>query len=98
MTRAKAVRILRQHNPTARTDTLVIYTDAVFDYIEATANIAKHGSIVAHPRTGQPIDNPYIKVKDAALKTLKSVSIKNVDALWRTLAENTPPVDAEDTP
>jgi len=34
-----------------------------FLYAEATANITTNGSIVLHPRTGAPIENPYLKIQ-----------------------------------
>ena len=49
---------------------------------ERQDNIAKNGNVVAHPRTGQPIENPYIKVRVAAMGQLRKIRLRKVDALW----------------
>jgi phage terminase small subunit len=60
-----------------------MYADCFMDYQEAAANIAKNGTVVAHPRTGSPIENPYCKVMALAMSQLqKLVRLKNVGALW----------------
>ena len=60
-----------------------MYTDCYMDYREAQENIAQNGNIVAHPRTGQPIENPYIKVKAMAMNQLRKITtLRNVSALW----------------
>ena len=83
ITREKIISILRQVNAIAREDDLNIYADCFLDYKEAQSNIDKNGNIVAHPRTGSPIDNPYSKVKAAAMNNMrKIVRIKNFGILW----------------
>lgn len=50
---------------------------------EAAKNIAAHGNLVAHPRTGAPIDNPYIKIKARAIAILNKIGRGlKTDALW----------------
>ena len=58
------------------------YADAFLEYQTATESIAKHGVIVSHPRTGAPLTNPYLVVRDGALKKLQNM--RNVPAafLW----------------
>lgn len=71
-------------NPKAPFDQVSIYADALIKYIEAEANIRKNGSIVAHPRTGAPIDNPYLKIQSAASKQMLSCGrIKETRAAWQ---------------
>lgn len=83
MNRAEVIGILKRDNPHARSDDVSMYADCFMDYKEAADNISKNGNIVAHPRTGSPIDNPYIKVKSAAMNQLRKITkIKRVDALW----------------
>lgn len=83
LTRDEVLAILRKDNPRARLDVVSIYADSYRDYHEAADNIAEHGTVVAHPRTGQPIDNPYVKVKAAAITTLTKVGGRlKVDRLW----------------
>ena len=60
-----------------------MYCDAFLEYREASANIASHGAIVQHPRTANPITNPYVAIRDAALRKLQNMrSIKGADLLW----------------
>lgn len=54
---------LRSENPKARTIDLAVFANTIRIYREASANIAREGAIVFHPRTGTPMDNPYLKVQ-----------------------------------
>lgn len=83
MTRDEVLIILRRDNPAARADDISMYADAFMDYQEAQANIAKNGTIVIHPRTAAPINNPYCLIKGTAMRQLREITrLKNVDALW----------------
>ena len=64
--------------------TAVQYADAFAEYREASDNIGKHGAIVKHPRTGNPIRNPYLAVRDGALDKLRKMQNRglDVDFLW----------------
>jgi hypothetical protein len=59
-----------------------IFADQLLTYREANENVQRNGSIVAHPRTGEPMENPYLKLRDAA--AAKMLKYRNVDAtgLW----------------
>jgi phage terminase small subunit len=52
-------------NPKVSSVDARIYADALRIYYEASDNIAEHGAIVQHPRTGAPIENPYLKVRSS---------------------------------
>ena len=66
-----------------RRDLAVQYADAFLEYREASKNIAEHGSIVQHPRTSNPIENPYLPVRDRALRKLQNMrTVKGAEALW----------------
>lgn len=81
--REEVVATLKRDNPGAGGDIVAMYADCFMDYTEAAENIAKNGNIVAHPRTGSPIENPYIKVKASAMNQLRKLGrLKNVGALW----------------
>lgn len=81
--RARLVDILTFDNPHARKDQICLYADAVLDYREAETNIRENGNVVLHPRTGTPIENPYIKVKAAAARQLLALGkVKNVGRVW----------------
>lgn len=62
-----------------------MYADAFVEYREAMANIAANGSIVANPRTGAPMDNPFLRVRDRASAQLVKLRgrVQGLDALWR---------------
>ena len=50
-------------NPRASSIGIQIYADALRTYHEAAQNVLKNGAICAHPRTGAPIENPYLKIR-----------------------------------
>lgn len=50
----------------ADADVATMYAHAWAEYREAQDSITKNGAVVANPRTGAPITNPYLKVRDAA--------------------------------
>lgn len=81
MNRNEVVAVLRRHNPRAKADRIAIYADAFLQYREAANNIAKFGNVVAHPRTGTPLPNPYLPVLAAARKAISGTNLKT-DALW----------------
>jgi len=56
---------LRRDNPTIRAVEIDVYADALRTYYEASRNVAKNGAICAHPRTGVPMENPYLKIRAA---------------------------------
>ena len=83
MTRDEVMSILRRDNPAGKQDEISMYADFYMDYMEASANIKEHGNIVFHPRTGAPIDNPYVKIKTNAMKQLRTITrLCNVGAIW----------------
>lgn len=63
-------------------DRAVQYADVFLEYQEATANIAKNGALVAHPRTGAPVLNPYVAIRDGALKKLSHMRDVKAAFLW----------------
>lgn len=80
MTKEEIIEALVEKN--TRRDMAVMYADAFCEYREASENIDRNGVIVQHPRTANPIDNPYLKIRDGALKKLQGM--RNVPAafLW----------------
>lgn len=63
-----------------RRDIASQYADVYTTYREATTHIGQHGSVVAHPRTGVPLENPFLKVRAEALKQLQAM--RQIDASW----------------
>jgi len=66
----------------ARRDRAVQYADQFTAYQAATANIAEFGSIIRNPRTGQAVPNPYLRVRDGALKALRGMQDIDAAFLW----------------
>ncbi len=81
MTKAEVVACLLLANAQRR-DACVQYADAFMEYQEATANIDAHGLVVQHPRTLAPITNPYVAIRDRALKKLQRFPAIRAAALW----------------
>ena len=63
-------------------DQAQLYADVFMEYREATANIEKNGLIVAHPRTGQPMKNPYVEIRDSALRKFQTMRHIKAAGLW----------------
>ena len=75
MTRDEILAELRRANPAARPDRLRIYADAAAQYLDAQDQLAKRGAVVRHPKTGEPIANPYLKIRDDAAKIMLSLPL-----------------------
>jgi phage terminase small subunit len=80
MTRERVVEILEERG--VKRDKAVMYADGWAEYQEAAQNIREHGAIVQHPRTGNPIENPYLAVRDRAAKRLQEMRGVNAEGLW----------------
>lgn len=63
-------------------DQATLYADAYLEYREASQNIEQFGIIVQHPRTGNPIQNPYLDVRTRAAKKLAAMRKLKADFLW----------------
>jgi phage terminase small subunit len=80
MTKAEVVAaLLANYVPRDRAE---MYAGAFLEYREATANIDKNGLIVQHPRTANPIANPYIAIRDKALAKLDKMAKVKAAFLW----------------
>ena len=60
-----------------------MYVDLYNEYQEASANIKEHGVIVQHPRTMNPIENPYLSRRDKSRKALLDLRLQKTDWLWQ---------------
>lgn len=63
-------------------DRATMYAHAFQEYWEATENIEKYGIIVAHPRTGNPIENPYLAIRDRAARKLDGMRKLKAESFW----------------
>ncbi len=66
----------------ASADRAIQYADAFIEYSAAGENIRNNGLIVGHPRTGNPIENPYLAVRDRALRKLQRMRDVPTGDLW----------------
>lgn len=80
--KAAIVAELRRLNPRYSVADIAIYVDALAEYREAQANIDQHGSIVMHPRTGAPIENPYLTIRNKAGAVIGKHARLNTGSLW----------------
>ena len=64
------VATLGARNPDIHEDVLRIFVDALKLYAEASDNIAKNGALCGHPKTGAPMVNPYVGLRDKCARTI----------------------------
>lgn len=96
--RVQAFVILQMDNPKIDRGTLQQYVDQFAAYIEAQDNISRIGTVAAHPRTGAPIENPYLKVRDNAARMLQKMRrVTNTAALWERFTTDGGPTDGTAT-
>lgn len=81
MTRAEVIEVLSLNNPGAKKETVIMYADAYQDYQEAARNIQEQGALVAHPKTGGPLENPYLKIRTAMAASLQKLRL-DTSGLW----------------
>lgn len=80
MTRDEVIEVLLKNR--VHQDMAVQYADVYLEYMKSTENIAEYGLIVQHPRTGNPIENPYLRIRDRAEKKLARMRNIKADGLW----------------
>ena len=95
MEQVECERLLRLDNARTPEIQLKIYAAALLTYIEASANVAANGAICSHPRTGSPIENPYLKVRAqqgaiiGKMNKIKSESVlKEIESHRLTVLKN----------
>lgn len=81
MEKQEIIEALKAENKDVALEVLSAYADNFIDYQEAVANIAEQGAIVAHPKNGAPIDNPYLKIRDSAQNNMRKCRLKT-NKLW----------------
>lgn len=77
---------LKKDNRSGKEVDLMVYADALTVYHEASANIKRNGAVCSHPRTGSPIENPYLKVAEkqgAILAKFRSINGDRVSKLLK---------------
>ena len=83
---------LRKDNKSARLVDLNVFANALQLYCQATINIQANGAICAHPRTGTPMENPYLNIQmkyGAIIKKMRLIKADRVmDLLMKESAQS----------
>lgn len=80
MTRDEVIAVLLKNG--VKLDRATIYADCYLEYQQASTNITEYGLMVKHPRTGNPVVNPYLAIRDRAQKKLAKMWNVNSKGLW----------------
>lgn len=89
MGKVNVLEELQKDNKRANAVELQVYGDALVTYVEASTNVDKNGAICSHPRTGAPLENPYLKVRAAAGLTLAKMKGIRGDRVLQLLQAQT---------
>lgn len=81
MTKEAVVEALERLNPRGKREDIMLFASFFLDFQEAEINIREHGTIVAHPRTAAPIDNPYLRIKQVSAAAMRKFKLKSGE-LW----------------
>ena len=65
-----------------RADIATIYADQFISYRYATKKIEEDGLMVNHPRTGNPMENPYVAIRTKTIPILEKLGNEHCEALW----------------
>ena len=83
MIRERAIEILMESNGPEQRHFVEMYVTSFLTYLEAEDNIRRVGAVVAHPRTGAPLENPYLKVRSQAMREMRELTgLKGLAELW----------------
>jgi len=82
MTKSEVVGALRMCNPYTTDAELVIYASAFLEHRAAQAHIDQNGTILKHPKTEAPFENPYLSIRDRTARVMLKLALKTGD-LWR---------------
>lgn len=73
---------LKRDNPNHSDGEITVMADCIALYCEAAKNVRENGAVVLHPRTGTPIDNPYLKImRENGQMIAKKRSMKTAAAI-----------------
>jgi phage terminase small subunit len=82
MTKDDVVSMLKAKNPRASMMDLTLFATVYLEYRVAAENIAAHGTVILHPRTGEPSPNPYLPIRDRSVKMLQSMKLATPPEMW----------------
>ena len=72
-------------NPGVSEVVLAVYGDCLRTYIKAAEHVRRHGAVVAHPRTGAPLQNPSLAIADLCAARLQRYRTVKADRVRRLL-------------
>ena len=76
-------QLISDENPGAKINDVDTYALQFLTYLEAAENVLTNGTVCAHPRTGAPMENPYLKVRASAISALNKIKrLRKLDRLW----------------
>lgn len=84
MTDKEAIAILESDNPRHDSTAIRMYAAVFCIYLEAAENVRENGAVVAHPRTSEPMTNPYLAIMERQAKILSRISGERRPGLLRT--------------
>ena len=83
LTTQRIRQLIQDDNPGAKVNDVETYAHQFTTYMESAQNILTNGTIVAHPRTGAPMENPYLKARNTALSAMTKLKrLRKLDRLW----------------
>ena len=83
MTTDEAIAALKKDNPGTPIGDLHMYAEAFAIHRSASANVRDNGPLCAHPRTGAPMENPYLAIAASQMKVMQSLKrVRKTDRLW----------------
>jgi len=74
-----------KENPRGSLLEIKILSDALATYREAQENIERTGVICSHPKTGAPLENPYVKVRASQVGIIQKFSHLKTNETLRLL-------------
>lgn len=80
---------LKKDNPKIPLVDLRVFANALATYWEASENLRANGVVCSHPRTGAPLENPYLKVQAAQAPILARFRAVRSDRVLRLLSGET---------
>ena len=71
------IKELKSDNKRQSDINLEVYANALLAYWEASKNIEENGIICLHPRTGTPVENPYLKIQKSQGDVITKSNIRS---------------------
>ena len=58
-----------------------MYADLFLEYVNAQEKITEQGALVINDRNGQPMDNPYLKIRNSCIVMMGKLGVES-SKLW----------------